>query len=109
MRRRSDPVRDVRRRGRALRADRRCASAETESGCRSADAILHGAAGLPGVTYADGTEVGNDLHLLLRARLDLYAIAAAEELQGSIVYLASSASDYMCGSILVVDGGFLAK
>jgi len=36
-------------------------------------------------------------------------IAAAEELQGSIVYLASSASDYMCGSILVVDGGFLAK
>jgi NAD(P)-dependent dehydrogenase (short-subunit alcohol dehydrogenase family) len=36
-------------------------------------------------------------------------VAAAEELQGSIVYLASSASDYMCGSILVVDGGFLAK
>jgi 3-isopropylmalate dehydrogenase len=47
--------------------------AATESGCRSADAILHGAAGLPGVTYADGTEVGNDLHLLLRSRLDLYA------------------------------------
>lgn len=45
----------------------------TEAACRGADAILHGAAGLPGVTYADDTEVGNDLHLLLRARLDLYA------------------------------------
>ncbi|VTU13191.1 putative tartrate dehydrogenase/decarboxylase TtuC' [Variovorax sp. SRS16] len=47
--------------------------AATETVCRSADAILHGAAGLPGVTYADGTEVGNDLHLMLRSRLDLYA------------------------------------
>ena len=47
--------------------------AETFDGCRNADAILHGAAGLPGVTYADGTEVGNDLHLRLRFRLDLYA------------------------------------
>ena len=45
----------------------------TYQACRSADAILHGAAGLPGVTYADGTEVGNDLHLRLRFRLDLYA------------------------------------
>ncbi len=47
--------------------------ADTYEGCRSAHAILHGAAGLPGVTYADGTEVGNDLHLRLRFRLDLYA------------------------------------
>ena len=45
----------------------------TYQACRSADAILHGAAGLPGVTYPDGTEVGNDLHLRLRFRLDLYA------------------------------------
>ncbi|MBP6893888.1 MAG: isocitrate/isopropylmalate dehydrogenase family protein [Pseudacidovorax sp.] len=41
--------------------------------CRDSAAILHGAAGLPGVTYPDGTEVGNDLHLQLRFRLDLYA------------------------------------
>ncbi|WP_225784140.1 isocitrate/isopropylmalate dehydrogenase family protein [Xenophilus sp. Marseille-Q4582] len=41
--------------------------------CRKSAAILHGAAGLPGVTYPDGTEVGNDLHLQLRFRLDLYA------------------------------------
>jgi 3-isopropylmalate dehydrogenase len=46
---------------------------DTFTACRDLDAILHGAAGLPGVTYADGTEVGNDLHLRLRFRLDLYA------------------------------------
>jgi len=46
---------------------------DTYAACRSAHAILHGAAGLPGITYPDGTEVGNDLHLQLRFRLDLYA------------------------------------
>ena len=46
---------------------------DTWQACRRAAAILHGAAGLPGVTYVDGTEVGNDLHLRLRFRLDLYA------------------------------------
>lgn len=46
---------------------------ETFAACRDMSAILHGAAGLPGVTYPDGTEVGNDLHLQLRFRLDLYA------------------------------------
>ncbi len=46
---------------------------ETFAACRDMDAVLHGAAGLPGVVYPDGTEVGNDLHLRLRFRLDLYA------------------------------------
>jgi len=46
---------------------------ETFAACGRADAILHGAAGLPEVTYPDGTEVGNDLHLQLRLRLDLFA------------------------------------
>jgi 3-isopropylmalate dehydrogenase len=46
---------------------------DTFAACRNAHAILHGAAGLPGVTYADGTEVGNDLHLQLRFKLDLFA------------------------------------
>ncbi|MEK9720584.1 MAG: isocitrate/isopropylmalate family dehydrogenase [Quisquiliibacterium sp.] len=41
--------------------------------CRDGDAILHGAAGLPGVVYPDGTEVGNELHLRLRFKLDLFA------------------------------------
>jgi len=34
--------------------------------------FLHGAAGLRHATYPDGTEVGNDLHLQLRFKLDLY-------------------------------------
>lgn len=46
---------------------------ETFNACKNAHAILHGAAGLPAVTYPDGTEVGNDLHLQLRFKLDLYA------------------------------------
>lgn len=46
---------------------------DTFDACRRMDAILHGAAGMPGIVYPDGTEVGNDLHLRLRFRLDLYA------------------------------------
>lgn len=46
---------------------------ETYAGCKKADAILHGAAGLPGVTYPDGTETGIEISLQLRFRLDLYA------------------------------------
>jgi len=45
----------------------------TFDACRRAHAILHGAAGIPGINYPDGTEVGNDLHLQLRFKLDLYA------------------------------------
>lgn len=41
--------------------------------CRVADAILLGAAGLPGVLYEDGTEAGQDTTLRLRFELDLYA------------------------------------
>ncbi len=46
---------------------------DTFIACKQSHAILHGAAGLPEVTYPDGTEVGNDLHLQLRFKLDLYA------------------------------------
>jgi 3-isopropylmalate dehydrogenase len=46
---------------------------ESFEGCRRADAILHGAAGLPGVNYPDGTEAGLDFGLQTRFRLDLYA------------------------------------
>lgn len=42
-------------------------------GCRAADAILHGAAGLPGVVHPDGTEAGLDFTLTLRFQLDLFA------------------------------------
>jgi len=46
---------------------------ETMQACKEADSILHGAAGLPGVLYPDGTESGQDFTLLLRKELDLYA------------------------------------
>lgn len=46
---------------------------ETFAACKAADAILHGAAGLPGVCYPDGTEAGQDFSMQIRSRLDLYA------------------------------------
>jgi len=45
----------------------------TLENCRQADAILLGAAGLPGVLYPDGTEAGQDVTLRFRFELDLYA------------------------------------
>ncbi|MBV8473600.1 MAG: isocitrate/isopropylmalate dehydrogenase family protein [Hyphomicrobiales bacterium] len=42
-------------------------------GCRDSDAILHGAAGIPGIVHPDGTEAGLDFTLSLRFRLDLFA------------------------------------
>ncbi|MBL4916745.1 isocitrate/isopropylmalate dehydrogenase family protein [Szabonella alba] len=47
--------------------------AATYDACKAADAIFHGAAGIPGVTYPDGTEAGLDFGLQLRFRLDLFA------------------------------------
>lgn len=46
---------------------------ETLEACRSAHAVLHGAAGLPDVLYPDGTEAGQDFSMQIRAALDLYA------------------------------------
>ncbi|GAB5101267.1 isocitrate/isopropylmalate dehydrogenase family protein [Caballeronia sp. HLA56] len=45
----------------------------TLEGCRAAHATLHGATGIPGVTYADGTETGIEFGLQLRFALDLFA------------------------------------
>lgn len=46
---------------------------DTLGACRNADAILHGAAGLPDVLYPDGTEAGQDFSMKIRSALDLYA------------------------------------
>lgn len=46
---------------------------ESFQGCKRADAILHGATGIPGITYPDGTETGIEFGLQTRFRLDLYA------------------------------------
>ncbi|WP_413207292.1 isocitrate/isopropylmalate dehydrogenase family protein [Rhodospirillum sp. A1_3_36] len=45
----------------------------TFAACRDADAVLHGAAGIPGVNHPDGTEAGLDFTLRLRFELDLFA------------------------------------
>ncbi|MBR0797945.1 isocitrate/isopropylmalate dehydrogenase family protein [Bradyrhizobium jicamae] len=47
--------------------------ASSFEGCRAADAVLHGAAGIPGVVHPDGTEAGLDFTLQLRFKLDLFA------------------------------------
>ncbi len=56
----------------------------TLDNCRKADAILLGAAGLPGVLYPDGTEAGQDVTLRLRFELDLYANIRPIQLQEGI-------------------------
>jgi 3-isopropylmalate dehydrogenase len=61
---------------------------ETYAGCRDADAILHGAAGLPSVRYPDGTEAGMDFGLPIRFGLDLYAnIRYAKLYEGTTSHL----------------------
>ena len=52
--------------------------------CRNADAILHGAAGLPGVVHPDGTEAGLDFTLSLRTELDLFANVRPIHLQAGV-------------------------
>ena len=69
---------------------------DTYEACRTSHAILHGAAGLPGVTYPDGTEVGNDLHLQLRFKLDLFANVRPIRLYKGVK---SPLSDWKAGQI----------
>jgi 3-isopropylmalate dehydrogenase len=45
----------------------------TLEACRDAHAVLHGATGIPGVTYPDGTETGIEFGLQLRFALDIFA------------------------------------
>jgi NAD(P)-dependent dehydrogenase (short-subunit alcohol dehydrogenase family) len=51
---------------------------------------------------------GNELGEKLLARVPMGRIGKLEELEGTIVYLASAAADYMNGQALILDGGFLA-
>lgn len=45
----------------------------TQEACLNADAILHGAVGLPAIVYPDGTEIGQDFSMQARELMDLYA------------------------------------
>ncbi len=66
----------------------------------------------PGFFWSEQTnwafQPGNELGEKLMARVPMRRMGKLEELEGTIVYLASSASDYMNGQALILDGGFLA-
>ncbi|MBN9219893.1 MAG: isocitrate/isopropylmalate dehydrogenase family protein [Mesorhizobium sp.] len=71
----------------------------TFKACREADAILHGAGGLPGVVHPDGTEAGLDFTLKLRFELDLYAnirpIRLFEGVQSPLAGMKAGDIDYI--------------
>lgn len=65
----------------------------------------------PGYIHTDATQSLQQnpaRYEALRARIPAGRWGEPEELGGSIVFLASPASDYVNGHILAVDGGFLA-
>lgn len=70
---------------------------ETLEACRQADAVLHGAAGLPDVNYPDGTEAGQDFSMKMRSSLDLYAnIRPIKHFEGiAPVLVANGVIDYV--------------
>src|ERR1700759_3261095 len=73
---------------------------------------LHVVALAPGFFRSDQTiwQFEQDLELgaKLLARVPMARMGKLEELEATIVYLASAASDYMNGQALVLDGGFLS-
>lgn len=66
----------------------------------------------PGFFRSDQTiwafEENRELGAKLLARVPMGRMGKLEELEGTIVYLASPASDYMNGQALALDGGFLS-
>jgi NAD(P)-dependent dehydrogenase (short-subunit alcohol dehydrogenase family) len=66
----------------------------------------------PGFFRSDQTiwafEQNKELGEKLLAKVPMGRMGKLEELEGTIVYLASPASDYMTGQALILDGGFLS-
>ena len=73
---------------------------------------LHVVALAPGFFRSDQTiwafEQNQELGQKLLAKVPMGRMGKLEELEGTIVYLASPASDYMAGQALILDGGFLS-
>jgi NAD(P)-dependent dehydrogenase (short-subunit alcohol dehydrogenase family) len=73
---------------------------------------LHVIALAPGFFRSDQTvwafEDNKELGEKLLAKVPMARMGTLEELEATIVYLASAASNYMNGQSLVVDGGFLS-
>jgi len=73
---------------------------------------LHVVALAPGFFWSEQTnwafQPGNELGKKLLARVPMNRMGTLEELEGTIVYLASDASGYMNGQALILDGGFLS-
>ncbi len=72
---------------------------ETLIACSKADAVLHGAAGLPDVNLPDGTEAGQDFSLKIRPALDLFAnirpIKLYDGIESSLRHFEPGAIDYV--------------
>jgi 2-deoxy-D-gluconate 3-dehydrogenase len=65
----------------------------------------------PGYFHTEATEVlqkNTERYNALRLRIPAGRWGDPDDLKGSIVYLASRASDYVNGHLLVVDGGWMA-
>ncbi|MEM9224537.1 MAG: isocitrate/isopropylmalate family dehydrogenase [Pseudomonadota bacterium] len=58
--------------------------AATQNACLAADAVLHGAVGRSEVLYSDGTEVGQDFSMQVRALLDLFANVRPSRSHGAL-------------------------
>jgi NAD(P)-dependent dehydrogenase (short-subunit alcohol dehydrogenase family) len=73
---------------------------------------LHVVALAPGFFRSDQTiwafEQDIELGTRLLAKVPMARMGKLEELEATIVYMASAASDYMNGQALVLDGGFLS-
>ncbi|MBP6673402.1 MAG: 2-dehydro-3-deoxy-D-gluconate 5-dehydrogenase KduD [Bacteroidetes bacterium] len=66
----------------------------------------------PGYMVTNNTdEIRNDegRHSAITSRIPMGRWGTPEDLSGAVIFLASSASDYVNGHVLVVDGGWLAR